>query len=716
MDAAASPGGAMGDEGSSEDFVQALGAENAALRLRILGLESQVREYEQTMAQLQASRSWRMTTPLRLVSGRTRRMKQLTIRRAKRMLWRTSGASTGPLRGLFGADPTWRASPELPRIAWTRQQRLLVIAHIHYPEVWADIADRLTRLPEGYDLAISVTAGRAESIVASAIRQFPDALVQVVPNRGRDQGPLVTFASAGIFDGYDAVLKVHTKRSLHRMDGDAWRRQLLDGVLPSSEGVARILALLREDPSVGMVVPAGNIKGPEHWGSNLESVTRLAERITLAFDPEDLRFPAGSIYWTTPWVLQQVAALGLDEEHLEPEAGHIDGSIAHALERFIGLVTVRAGLAMVAANDVPSRLERIRRDREAADHPRARVLAFYLPQYHRIPENDAWWGEGFTDWNNVDKARPLFRGHRQPLDPGSVGHYDLRDPAVLARQAAAARARGVDGLVMYHYWFNGQPLLETPLRSLLADPSIDLPFALCWANEPWTRRWDGLTDDVLMPQEFGTGWVDGFYDDLLPALRDPRYIRVAGAPLVIVYRVGLLPDVPEAIRRWRDRARADGLGGLHVLGVVPGRDFEPLAPSAATALDGLVRFPPLSGIALEPLTDLCPDLDPGFTGEVYSYDAAADGADLSTRHASGLVIHPGVMPSWDNTARRGSASYVFHGANPISFRRWFDRAVAAAEAGPAGEPLVFINAWNEWAEGAALEADAFSAGLPRRRA
>jgi lipopolysaccharide biosynthesis protein len=692
-----------------------LAAENDGLRLAVLRLEARVREYEQTMAQLQASRSWRMTTPLRLASGRARRIKQLTLRRARRMVRRSSGSGSTPLRGLFGADTTWKAASEPPRITWTRQHRLLVIAHIHYPEVWGDLADRLTRMPEGYDLAISVTAGSGERALPVVIQQFPSARIHIVANRGRDQGPLAMFALAGILDGYDAVLKLHTKRSLHRMDGDAWRRQLLDGVLPSSEGVARILALLREDPSVGMVVPAGNIKGPEHWGSNLEPVTRLAERIALAFDPEDLRFPAGSMYWTTPWVLQQVAALGLDEEHLEPEAGHIDGSIAHALERFIGLVTVRAGLAMVDADQVATRLERVRRDRGDVHPASARVLAFYLPQYHQIPENDAWWGEGFTDWNNVDKARPLFRGHRQPLDPGSVGHYDLRDPAVLPRQAAAARARGVDGLVMYHYWFNGKPLLETPLRNLLADPSIDLPFALCWANEPWTRRWDGLTDDVLMPQEFGTGWVDGFYDDLLPALQDPRYLRVGGHPLLILYRVGLLPDAAGAIARWKERAVADGFGGLHVLGVVPGRDFEGLPPGATNALDGLVRFPPLSGVGLDPITSLCPDLDPDFTGEVYSYDAAVDGADLSTRHSSGLTIHPGVMPGWDNTARRGTAAYVFHGATPIGFRRWFDRAVAAAAAGAAPEPLVFVNAWNEWAEGAALEADAFASGLPRRR-
>jgi lipopolysaccharide biosynthesis protein len=694
-----------------------LSDENAALRLRVRGLEAQVREYESTMATLQASRSWRMTTPLRLAAGRARRLRIQARARLRSIASRRQPQDSVATRGLFGRSPVL-APARTAVSAWAtgrhHQHRVLVVAHVHYDEVWEELANRLERIPEGFDLAVSVTSGRAEGVVPAITARFPHARIQIVPNRGRDQGPLSLFASWGVLDGYDAVLKVHTKRSLHRMDGDAWRTQLLESLLPSPEGIERILLLLRSDAGVGLIAPAGNIKGPEHWGSNLEPVTALAERIGLAFDPDDLEFPAGAMYWADPWVLQQVALLGLEEDDLEPEAGHIDGSIAHALERFVGLVCTRAGLRIVPTNRVASQLDLAQRDRLRERRSSVRTLAFYLPQYHRIPENDAWWGDGFTDWSNVAKAQPLFRGHRQPLEPGSIGHYDLSDPAVLRSQGLAVRARGVDGLVIHHYWFDGTRLLETPLRNLLADPSIDLPFALCWANEPWTRRWDGLAHDVLMPQTFGPGWADRFYDDIRSALHDPRYVRVNTHPLLVLYRVGLLPDAADSIARWRQRAVAEGLGGLHILGVVPGRDFEGLPPGAVNSLDGLVRFPPLSGVGLHAITSLCPDLNPGFTGEVYSYDAAVDGADLSTRHSSGLVVHPGVMPGWDNTARRGAAAYIFHGATPIGFRRWFDRAVAAAAGGPASEPLVFINAWNEWAEGAALEADAFAPGLPRR--
>ncbi len=172
---------------------------------------------------------------------------------------------------------------------------------------------------------------------------------------------------------------------------------------------------------------------------------------------------------------------------------------------------------------------------------------------------------------------------------------------MLRAQAALARSHGVDGLVMYHYWFDGQRLLHAPLDNLLADRAIDLPFALCWANENWTRTWDGLEKDVLIAQTYTEGWADRFYDDLLPALRDPRYLRVGDKPLLVVYRVGQIPQAREVLEGWKRRALADGLGGLHLLGVIPSREFEGVEPAAAAALDGLVRFPPGSGVGLQQL-------------------------------------------------------------------------------------------------------------------
>ena len=527
-------------------------------------------------------------------------------------------------------------------------------------------------------------------------------MIHRVPNLGRDLGSLVELAGAGVFDGYDAILKVHTKRSPHRVDGDAWRVALLDGLMPSPEGIRRIVELLRRDRSVGLVVPTGHVGGPETWGSNQVLVEALAARIPFAFDPDMLRYPRGSMFWARPWVLRRLADLRLGPEHFEPEAGHVDGSTAHALERFVGVATATSGLDVVETDDVSSRLHRARR----RPTRRPQVLAFYLPQFHQIPENDAWWGTGFTDWANVDRARPLYEGHSQPVEPGELGRYDLSDPDVMRSQAALAVEHGVDGFVMHHYWFDGRKLLDTPLRNLLDDPSIEFPFALCWANENWTRRWDGLDSDVLIAQSYSEGWADRFYDDILPALNDPRYVTVDGRPLLVLYRIGHIKNAVCGDRtlegacarrrpRWPARPR--------------GRPFPPFRGTAARrrGCDRRPRAVPAAGrhrtpVGQEPRPR---DVPEPLKGDVYSYDAAVNSADLATTGPHGLRVHPGVMPGWDNTPRRRESAYVFHGANPLSFRRWLARAALRLAGG--GEPsLLFVNAWNEWAEGAHLEPDA----------
>ncbi|HZT53654.1 MAG TPA: glycoside hydrolase family 99-like domain-containing protein [Gaiellaceae bacterium] len=702
----------------ADDLLESLREENEALLVRVAELEATRDEYRRQMAGLLNSTSWRVTAPLRsaaaqvrLVRRRLRRLPDLLAPRQKAPAFSTAGLfppQAPPPGGLVTAASPLLARPEpaapapAPRLAGRRSDaRVLVLAHVYYPEVWFDIEDRLVRIPEPFDLVVSLVEGRTEGLERELAVRLPQAILHRVPNLGRDLGSLVELANGGVFEGYDAILKVHTKRSPHRVDGDAWRVALLDGLLPSPEGVRRILDLLRCDRSVGLVVPTDHAFGAETWGSNRELVEALAARIPFAFDPEALRYPAGSMYWARPWLLQRLADLRLGPEHFEPEASQIDGSTAHALERFVGVAAQVSGLEIVEGDEVAARLRRARR------RPRRRptVLAFYLPQFHRIPENDAWWGEGFTDWVNVARARPLYAGHLQPAEPGELGRYDLADAEVLRRQAALAAEYGVDGFVVYRYWFDGRTLLDRPLRNLLDDPTIEFPFALCWANENWTRRWDGLDSEVLVAQRYGEGWADRFYDDLLPALGDPRYLRVGERPLLIVYRIGQVERAGAAIARWKERAKADGFGGLHVLAVAPPRHFEGLPPGIERVLDGLVQFPPLSGIGLQSVKELAPGRVPDLTGDVYSYEAAVESAELPTTGLRGLRVHPAVMPGWDNTPRRAAAAYVFHGANPLSFRRWLARARDAAVA--AGEPaLVFVNAWNEWAEGARLEPDA----------
>jgi lipopolysaccharide biosynthesis protein len=691
--------------------------ENARLQQRVADLEMIVAGYREQLGEVVGSTSWRVTSPLRAFAFRARaarsRIRRIVARLrsadSRSVAARTVGLFppsvgalplTSPLRRPFDASTVRRDPAQVPPVGLPR---ILVAAHVHYPELWADIEDRLVRVPEEFDVVVTVTVGAAETVVPAINARYPRARVVVVPNRGRDWAPLVHLANAGLLNGYAAVAKVHTKKSQHRLDGDGWRTQLLDGIFESPDAIRRIVDLLDEDRSVGMVVPTGHVSGVEHWGSNQGIVEMLASRLPMAFDPDDLAFAAGSMFWCRPWLLERIADLAIDVEDFEPETGQFDGTTAHALERIVGILATVGGMDIVETIDVPSRLRSARR----APVARARVLAFYLPQYHQCRENDEFWGEGFTDWRKVEAAQPQFTGHRQPLRPGvDVGQYDLADPLELPRQAEQVKAAGIDGLVFHYYWFDGRTPLDLPLNRLLAEPAIDLPFALSWANEPWTRRWDGLDSDVLLDQAFAPGWPGRFYASISPALQDPRYLTVEGKPLLLVYRLDLVPDLSATVAAWRSLALADGLPGLHVLGVTPSRDFGSVDPSALASLDGLVTFPPGSGLDLVCLSQVVPAGSALGAGQVLSYDAAADSP--IPNGLDDMPVHPGVMPGWDNTARRGSRAYVFHGGNPVTFRRWLARAVESA--GRQRLPLVFVNAWNEWAEGAVLEPSQHAGG------
>ena len=335
------------------------------------------------------------------------------------------------------------------------------------------------------------------------------------------------------------------------------------------------------------------------------------------------------------------------------------------------------------------------------------LAALYLPQFHQIPENDEWWGEGFTEWTNVRKARPLFRGHQQPVLPGELGYYNLLDPEVRQRQADLAAAFGVTSFCYWHYWFGGKRILERPLDEVLASREPNFPFFVGWANQSWTGIWHGAPNRVLVEQTYpGIDDDRAHFASLLPAFSDDRYVRIDGKPVMLVFRPMELPNPRAFIDLWQSMAHEAGLPGIYFVAWVEGRPWGiQYTTHAADGFDaGLyVEFPFQRTVATK-LRDRLTTHSERFGPARYNY---TDLPPQPRQHVDG-VLHPSVQPNWDNTPRSTRRGAVALNTSPAAFQRHVADALqreCAREADPA-KRLVVVKSWNEWAEGNYLEPDA----------
>lgn len=334
-----------------------------------------------------------------------------------------------------------------------------------------------------------------------------------------------------------------------------------------------------------------------------------------------------------------------------------------------------------------------------------KIIAWYLPQFHQMEVNNRFHGQGFTEWTNTSKAFPQFCGHYQPHIPYDVGYYDLLNVETFKRQAYLAHQYGIYGFAFHYYWFSGKRIMEKPLDLFLAHEEIDIPFCINWANENWTSAWDGGNQDIMYEQKLDINDDEKFMKDLLPLLRDPRYIKVEGKPLLSIYRADIFKKgrLASFIKKIRGLAKKNGFPDLMVLMTTATRTGE--APYDLGA-DGLVEFPPhrIAGHARR----IQPEgyLNPYFRGNIYDMDEFIEKKRYMVRYDADLVFRT-AMVGFDNTARRGmSAAGIFYGLNPEKYKIWMtDILQESKKKHSASMDLVFVNGWNEWAEGAHLEPD-----------
>lgn len=329
-----------------------------------------------------------------------------------------------------------------------------------------------------------------------------------------------------------------------------------------------------------------------------------------------------------------------------------------------------------------------------------KAIAFYLPQYHPIEENDKTWGKGFTEWTNVSKAVPQFIGHYQPRLPGELGFYDLRNIDIQRRQVELARNYGIYGFCYHYYWFDGKKILDKPLENILSNPDIDFPFCINWANENWTKRWDGLDNEIILKQNHSPKDDIDFIKEVSRLFQDKRYIRIENKPVLMVYKPTLLPNAKQTAERWRVWCRENGVGEIYL---IVAHTFGYIDDPKTIGFDAAVDFPP-HNMNISSIIDKIKIINPAYSGGVSDYRSILR---LSNQFETpGFTKFRCVCTGWDNDARKPGRGFTFINATPQNYQKWFENVCYHAEKNfSENEKFVFINAWNEWAEGTYLEPD-----------
>lgn len=722
--------------------------------IKSLGL--QLSKLSEMVAEMQTSHSWRLTAPLRRVVFNVRKAVQI-LRSARHAVYRSGGLRPAGRKAArllysegfsgirarlrheinFMAQPD--ANDELPvsvEAAFSVVPHYIdpqldlfpakaaahksVAVHLHLfdfdiPEI---LINYLNNIPIPYDIYVSVSespdSAHVASILGSRLAHARKVIVETTPDRGQDIAPFVVQFGSRLAQ-YDLVGHIYAKNGLDGKHLSDSCKYTLDRLLgPAGCGAGRLMHIIdllgQNAKTVYSERHSLNINDLSGWAGSYDmagAILKAHTQLSVEDFPE-VEFPQESMFWARVDCLKAFLSLPLDYDEFPAEPLPEKGTMVHALKRLVLIFANQAG-----GNNIRIHQEDSIRDykyyEEQCDYSQSvvhhdiKILAYYLPQFHPTPENDEWHGKGFTEWTKVKAANPLFEGHYQQHIPHSdIGYYLLDSPATLHRQAELMRKSGVYGQVFYHYWFSGKLILENPARILLDNPDINMPFCFCWANENWTRRWDGNEKEILLGQNYSADDARSFIHYLIPFFRDRRYITVDGRPVLFIYRSSSIPDPKEYLSIWESECSSAGLQRPYVVAVLtrgathPG-DFGMDAGTERVLHDWTDGAVPNIKHSLRPYQPV--------NGSVLAYDEVAK-FYKAQEEVKDFTYFRSLTPTWDNTARYGSDAILLHGSTPSAFQDWLQKSVDYTQSTlPDDRRFILVNAWNEWAEGAHLEPD-----------
>jgi len=558
--------------------------------------------------------------------------------------------------------------------------KFAIVLHLYYTDLWYYFLDYFKQL-DNFDLYITLPEDKYhfKSIIQDS---YINANVYSVNNKGRDVLPFLEVIKYIDETKYTGICKIHSKKSPHRSDGDKWRNDLIYNLIGDKYIVSENLKHLKN--KIG-IIGHKTYYDTTSIGSNKKIYNVLCDYYNIY--ETNLEFFAGTMFWLHPKILTYIKNFKIPYYLFDNENGKFDGAAEHGYERIFIKFAKKLNL-------------NVKKTFYLNKNKSIKPIAFYLPQFHFNDYNDKWWGENYTEWTKVIPAKSLFNNHIIKHPTSDISYYNLEDVNIRRKQAKIAKEYNIYGFCYHHYWFNGKKFLEKPLELMLNDNEPNIPFCFNWANESLTRTWDGLENDVLLEQTYGSkqSWIDHI-NYLIHFFKHDNYIRINGKPIFLIYRISNIKKLNEMLKVWNIELQKNGFSGINIIQVL-GSFKDSITNEFDDLIYGKAEFHPNILAHYNPIVER--------KNDVMVIDMNKNLDKLLSITVKQKNYFYGAFPSWDNTPRKGKNGLVYTNTTTKIFEKYIKEQVYKTFDNENDENFLFINAWNEWGEGCVLEPNTYN--------